>query len=233
MTKPFDFEGLPEALYREISAATSWVPEYKDAPTRWQPILPGLALLGEAEKRYEANSWLTHKRLGLLDSGMSVLADHPDVVGPDRANELLLEFAIEALARVPLRVPKNTPFGAMCMSVWTRGHRALAARAPGRTPEWDAALARFEKAVKSLQNAPRTHVEGHLKSAGPASSLFDVGRTMPWWPLVGGGQGHDAGATGGEGSPASPSRKVKSERPKASAKKTAAATKKPAKKSSK
>ena len=62
-----------------------------------------------------------------------------------------MRLASQCIAIVPSRFPKNTPFGAACMSAWMRGHRTLAKHGVPRGDEWDAALKRFDAAVHAME----------------------------------------------------------------------------------
>jgi hypothetical protein len=176
---PGRFDGLSEEIYQAV-----WAFGRRDKPSNpsanWKGIIEHLAFIDDAEKVYPNNRLLLHKRLNRLDEALELLEEHPTVVPTADLSATRLRLASQCIAIVPSRFPKNTPFGAACMSAWVRGHRTLAKHGVPRGDERDAALMRFDAAVHAMEFAPRTHAEADLLTAEPHKALLALGPTMPW-----------------------------------------------------
>lgn len=126
----------------------------------------------------------THKRLNLLDAALEILLESPEAV--NQSSSYAVAFAIDGLARIPKRFAKNSPFGSACTTFYARAHEAIYRHHPQRDESWDAPFQDFKAAVQRVNEAPRTHAEGSLISAGRHVELFKLGPTMPWMSVSGG-----------------------------------------------
>jgi hypothetical protein len=177
------FDGVSEEIYKEV-----WAFGRREKPSNasdnWKGFLEHLAFIDDADRAYPNNRLLLHKRLNRLDEALELLEEHPTVLPDADLGATRVRLASQCIAIVPSRFPKNTPFGAACMSAWVRGHRTLARHGVPRGDEWDAALRRFDAAVHAMEFAPRTHAEAHLLTAEPHKALLALGPTMPWMTLA-------------------------------------------------
>ncbi len=160
--------------------------QLRDAASPQQQIEAIQSILSEfdaIETAHIPDQTYTHQRLNLLGAALEILLAAPDAV--DRSASLALAFATDAVARIPNRFAKNSPFGSACTEVWVLAHQSVYRLHPQRNPSWDAPFQQFEAAVRAMHQAPRTHAEGSLKSAKQHTELFAVGRSMPWMALIG------------------------------------------------
>ena len=151
---------------------------------RWRLYVRTLETLEDAESRFPGHPDLLHRRLNCLSDSLALLEASPTLVKSAVLGPLRLRLAVEALSLVPKRFPKDSSFGAACLKAFVVGHQTFARHSPDREPSWTRALSAFEKAVKKASAAPRSHVEGRLRSAAPINALVTLGRDAPWMKAV-------------------------------------------------